>query len=83
MVENRLAVAPSKDIIDEAIAEDIVAAFNRDILVEPEDVTVTVNDGIVTLTGVVPAWSSLQAAENDAAHTAGVVGVDNQLKVAV
>ncbi len=82
-VENKLAVTPTRDVVDEAIAEDVVAAMERDVLVDPEDVTVEVIDGIVTLTGTVPTWSSRRAAEDDAIYTAGVAGVDNRLRVAL
>ncbi len=80
-IENLLAVTPSADFSDEAIAESVVAALDRDVLVDATDVTVNVDKGVVTLTGLVPSWASRRAAENDALMTAGVLGVRNELNV--
>ncbi len=81
-IENKLAVVPSKKVEDEVVAQDVVAALDRDVLVDTEMVHVTVNDGVVTLSGTVPGWASRRAAEDDAALTVGVVGVRNELDVA-
>lgn len=78
---NNLAVAPSKSIEDEILAQDVVNAIERDIHVKAEDITVKVNDGIVTLSGTVTGWPARQAAENDASFTAGVVDVKNNINV--
>jgi osmotically-inducible protein OsmY len=80
-IENRLAVVPSKRISDELIARDIMATLDRDSLVDPGDVTVEVRNGVVSLSGNVSSWVSRRSAELDAAHTAGVVDVDNRLNV--
>jgi len=82
-IENKLAVVPSKDIDDEVISQDVVDAIDRDSMVDAESVTVEVNDGLVNLKGVVPSWPSRRAAHEDAERTAGVVDVNNELKVAV
>jgi osmotically-inducible protein OsmY len=64
------------------VAKDVMAAIDRDILVDPEDVTVEVTDGIVSLSGTVAGWTSRSAAEADAARTSGVIDVYNDLKIA-
>lgn len=78
-VDNRLAVVPSQRVDDELIAKDVVGALERDFQVDPDDVTVAVNDGIVTLSGSVPSWAARRAAESDAVLTSGVIGVRNEL----
>lgn len=81
-IVNKLAVVPTHRITDENIARDIVSSLDRDILVDAEEVTVEVDDGIVALMGKVPSWASKRAAELDATVTAGVIDVNNKLSVA-
>ncbi|MFW5871297.1 MAG: BON domain-containing protein [Verrucomicrobiota bacterium] len=81
-IENKIAVVPSMRMDDEAIAQDIVAALDRDVLVDAENVTVSVNNGVVSLVGAVPGLAARKAAEEDASLTAGVIGVRNELKLA-
>lgn len=81
-IENKLAVVPMESIGDELIAQDVVSAIDRDVRVNVEDVEVEVDDGVVTLTGDVPRWDAKQAAGLDASLTAGVIKVENQLRLA-
>ncbi len=80
-VTNELAVVPTESFSDEAIAEDIVSAMERSVLVDAGRVDVTVSDGIVTLKGTVPSASARRAAYRAASRTAGVVNVRNELVV--
>jgi len=80
-IENKLAVVPTERINDEVIAQDIVSAFDRDVQVDPETITVDVKDGIVTLSGAVPYPAARHAAERNASLTGGVIDVINELKV--
>ena len=80
-IENKLAVVPSKTIGDELIAEDVVDAIDRDTRLDVEDVTVKVDNGVVTLTGTVPSTFARNAARWDASRTAGVTGVKNKLNI--
>ena len=82
-VENKLAIVPTHDLEDEVIAEDIVGALDRDVLVDADDVTVAVSEGVAQLTGKVPTWSARRAAEEDASMTRGVVGVKDHLEILV
>ncbi len=66
---------------DEDIRESIITAFAVDPRVYSFQPTVTVNQGLVTLTGVVDYLKAKQAAERDARNTIGVRRVDNLLKV--
>ncbi|MDA8163536.1 MAG: BON domain-containing protein [Desulfobacteraceae bacterium] len=81
-VVNELAVVPTQSIDDEAIAREIVGALERasDIL-DPDRINVTVDRGLVTLSGSVSDWHGMTAAENAARFTQGVVDVFNGLVV--
>jgi osmotically-inducible protein OsmY len=79
---NKIAVIPTGDLIDENIAKDIIAAIDRNVSLDVEDVNVEVERGRVTLTGTVPSLIAHRAAYEAAVYTYGVVGVDNSLLVA-
>ncbi len=81
LIEDELAVVPSEKLTDDVLARVVVSALERDIQVNPNDVTVTVEDGIVTLTGAVPNWAARDAAARDAALTAGVRDVRNEIGI--
>ena len=80
-VKNELAVVPSAEISDEIIAEDVVDALERSVLVNAEAVDVSVNRGTVTLEGSVPSAAARMAAFRVASRTAGVLFVQNNLMV--
>jgi len=79
---NELAVVPSKDVTDQSIAAAIVSALERNADVDPDRVNVTVEDGVVTLSGAVPNVMAYRAAYNAAQRTVGVVNVENKLTFA-
>jgi len=78
---NELAVVPTQALSDQAIADAIVEELERRVTVDPTDVVVTVVDGFVTLNGSVPSFNGRDAAWLTARHTAGVVGVRDNLLV--
>jgi osmotically-inducible protein OsmY len=80
-VENHLAVVPTESIVDKEIARHIEAAFNRNVYVFAEDVTVKVEHGKVTLVGKVPTWYARWKAFDTAALTPGVTHIDNELVI--
>ncbi len=80
-VKNEVAVVPTDDYVDKAIAQDIVDSLERRFTVDEENVNVTVENGIVTLTGTVEDYTAYASAENAAELTAGVIDVDNKLYV--
>jgi len=80
-VENKLSVVPTKSISDELIADDVAAAFKRDTMVVPENITVEVKDGTVTLSGKALTWLERNAAEDDVLFTPGVIGIVNNIKI--
>jgi hypothetical protein len=67
---------------DAQIADDIQGKINADSNVPTKQITVSSNNGIVTLSGKVGSDLERQAAANDAAQVAGVKTVVNNLEVA-
>jgi osmotically-inducible protein OsmY len=78
-----LTVVPTKGAADQAAAEDIVAALKRHALMveNADDITVSVEEGRVTLSGTVPSRSARKVAGIIASYTYGVIDVDNEVKV--
>lgn len=80
-VVNKIVVVPTEKILDQAIAEDIVARIDVDPNVRVEDVHVIVKQGKVTLSGIVLSPAARNAAEQAAVQTYGVTEVDNRIIV--
>jgi osmotically-inducible protein OsmY len=80
-VENELVVVPTKQIGDELIAEDLMAALRRSFILNPATIEVKVSEGIVTLAGEVATSLACWWAEKTADATLGVRGVRNCLEV--
>ncbi len=82
-VENELSVVPTGDLIDRQIAEEIVGAIERNPVVDAEDVSVEVEDGVVALSGSLPSWVARQAAYDAALYTRGVVNLEDMTALRV
>lgn len=82
-VESKLAIVPKQDIVDKTIARDIIAAMERSSRLDARTIEVTVKDGIVTLSGMVPTSTARTAAYEAAVYTPGVKGVENRIAIAV
>jgi len=80
-VVDKIVVVPTEKILDQAIAEDIVARIDVDPNVRVEDVHVIVEQGKVTLSGIVLSPAARNAAEQAAVQTHGVTEVDNRIVV--
>ncbi len=78
-VVNELAVVPTRDVADEAIAEDVMSAMDRINAIDPRSVEVRVENGEVTLTGTVPGWTAFRGAYDAALFTPGVRNVVNNI----
>lgn len=72
-VVNGIAVDPPEEDEDGAIADACRPAFEKDPFLDANQVHVTVRDGRVTLTGVVPSEEQRRMAE---AHVWALFGVD-------
>lgn len=80
-VVNKITVVPTKKIVDEAIAEDIVNALDRNVNVNVDDINVKVENGDVTLSGTVPNWYAYDAARDAALFTVGVKNLRDNLMI--
>jgi len=68
-------------IADKIIADDVRAAIERKRNIDIEDVDISVDRGVITLTGTVPDWEARRAAVNAAEFTKGVTDVKDELTV--
>ncbi len=67
---------------DAEILDDVEDELWWSPFVDEDDVTVTVDNGVVTLEGTVDSWAERSAAR-DNAYEGGAMWVDNELKVEV
>lgn len=81
VIKNHLAIVPTRDFVDQDIADDIVRALETRASVSAGDVNVKVKNGEVELSGTVPGWSARQAAYEAAAFTSGVISVENNIVI--
>lgn len=80
-VVNELAVVADEDVRDAVIAREIMDAVGRTSAVNPEELNVTVDDGLVTLTGVVRSLDAYESVLEAARFTQGVREVRDYLTV--
>lgn len=80
-VKNELSIVPTKSLIDEDIAEDILASLRRKVDVAADKVNVYVKNGVVTLSGKVEDYSAWLAAYNSAENTLGVIDVKDKIQI--
>jgi len=66
---------------DEEIQKDVLAELKWDAQVQPNEIGVSVKDGIVTLTGWVDSYLKKWSAEEAAHKVAGVKAVANDMEV--
>jgi len=66
---------------DQRIEEDVCDELTADSYVDAHDVNVTVNSGVVTLSGTVPTRDMRRRAEEDADSVNGVNDVRNDLRI--
>lgn len=71
------AFMASDDDLRETVRQDV---FRRVLWIDPATVTVTVADGVVTLSGTLERRSEVELAEALTARTPGVVAVRNELE---
>ena len=80
-VINGLAVEPPEEDSDDAIAEAVRLALEKDPFVDAGQIRVGVRRATVTLTGLVPTESERDMAEFDAWYVFGVDKVANRIEV--
>lgn len=80
-IHNNITVVPTRSVTDQIIAEDVMAALHRNLVVDAASIEVRVENAVVTLSGRVSSHAERKAAENDASITSGVTGVRNKLTI--
>jgi osmotically-inducible protein OsmY len=81
-VDNELLVGLVGDVVTDAqMAAACASALDKDRFVPQGSVTATVVEGVVTLRGQVRHHYQRQAAEHAVSHVAGVVRVDNLVRI--
>jgi osmotically-inducible protein OsmY len=80
-ITNEIVVVPTEDQVDKTIAEDIINALKRNSHVNVDDINIEVEDGKVTLSGIVPKWQGIVAVRDAAFYTTGVTDVKNYLSI--
>jgi osmotically-inducible protein OsmY len=68
-------------LTDEQIQRDVLTELKWDARVLPNEIAVTVKDGVITLRGVVNTYAKRWAAEDAALRVRGVKAVANELDV--
>jgi osmotically-inducible protein OsmY len=67
--------------LDSDIRRDVEDELRWDPDIDPTDIALAVNNGVVALTGFVRSYAQRTQAERDAKRVAGVVGVANDIEV--
>src|SRR5262249_32515001 len=81
-VVNNLTVSLPRAWSDQEIRDTFRRTVARDVrIVNPSNVNVTVNNGVVTLSGTVPTYDQKVAAADDAWAAPGVIDVINDIVV--
>ncbi len=80
-VNNELKVKPRKATMDIDIENDIKSAYIRSALVDEKAIQVSVNDGHVHLSGIVPFYAMKKEILDIANNTSGVVDVVDEVTI--
>jgi osmotically-inducible protein OsmY len=80
-VKNNLAIVPTRTIADEALAEEITGALERNVLVDEDRVDVEVRNGIVTLSGRAASWLESSTIRDVVAATPGITEIRDNFHV--
>jgi hyperosmotically inducible periplasmic protein len=80
-VKNELAVVPSRKLSDRAIAESLVAALERNVHIDMERIDISVDEGRVTISGMVLTPAAYWASYRTALFNPGVRAVVNNLTI--
>jgi osmotically-inducible protein OsmY len=80
-IKNALKIVPTKSVVDEAIANDIVSALKQTSGIEPSDIDIRVKAGKVTLAGTVSSPIAYHAALDCVENAFGVVDIVDNIVV--
>jgi osmotically-inducible protein OsmY len=74
-------ISRTEALTDEEIQREVLAELKWDARVQPNEIGVSVKDGIVTLTGWVDSYTKAWAAEEAAHRVRGVKAVANDIEI--
>ncbi len=80
-VENNLVINSRVEVNDELIADNVFEALDVDPLINPNEINITVDRGVVTLSGSVQDYAAANAAHDALLYIPGVRGIVNQITV--
>lgn len=78
-----MATAPMKSKTDSVIQQEVIREMKWDTRVDPGEIGVAVNDGVVVLSGDVDSYAKKMAAQEAAHRVAGVLDVANEIEVRI
>lgn len=78
---SKLAVVPTQKISDELLAERIMDRIEQNTVADIDQINLEVEDGQVILTGSVASWYVWSSVYDAAQYTAGVMDIEDQLKI--
>jgi len=80
-ITNNLTTVPTGNIIDQALANDLMSALDRKDGVDTSNINIKVKDGVVTLSGFVPNRVMERLIYQTAIFMKGVIFVKNHIKI--
>jgi osmotically-inducible protein OsmY len=82
-IDNKIAVVPTESYMDKLVAEDIIAALDKNVYINTNvvKVYVKVENCKVTLSGEVPDWATYHAVLETVYYTPGVIDVIDKLVI--
>jgi len=83
LVENRIRVVPSVEFSDTGIRQEVEKALRHDPAADAIEVHVSVQDGVVSLSGDVQSFAEIDLAAKIAKSVRGVIALNNLMKVKI
>ncbi len=80
-IQNALTVVPTKAVVDDVIADDVVKAISRSPIVDVNAIDIQVKNGVVTVSGVVSNRVEYEAALDVVSNTFGVKDIVNHIHI--
>ncbi len=80
-IVDRTVVGPSIDVSDDKVREAVKAALLKDPAADSYEVDVSVEDGVVTLSGTVQSWAEKQLCKSVAMGVKGVREIKNTIMI--
>lgn len=80
-IVNELAVVPTEQVLDQALADTITARYEKDPFMDNQTIDIIVNNGVVTLNGTVSSVDEYLRARDIVNELEGVTQVNNKLVI--